>query len=175
MVHGDLSDPTALREGCAGTDVVFHLAGRISARDLRDFMTSTGTVPPSCWRRRLPNRSPASCTCRPSRPGARPSRADRSTSPGPRPRSRIMGAASWPARSWCAPPPPWTIVRAPVVYGEWDREVLKLFKVARTGVAPVFGDGSQELSVVYAGIWPGADRGGDHPGGARKVYYAATR
>src|SRR2546429_7259759 len=39
------------------------------------------------------------------------------------------------------------IARPPTVYGEWDREVLKAFKLARMGVAPVFGDGSQELSV----------------------------
>ncbi|MDH3458348.1 MAG: sugar nucleotide-binding protein, partial [Gemmatimonadota bacterium] len=43
----------------------------------------------------------------------------------------------------------WTIVRPPIVYGPRDREVLKLFKVARLGVAPVFGSGEQELSAVY--------------------------
>src|SRR5204863_6941414 len=46
---------------------------------------------------------------------------------------------------------PWTIVRPPVVYGEWDRELLKIFKMTRRGVAAVFRDGSQELSVIYAG------------------------
>src|SRR5207302_332154 len=46
---------------------------------------------------------------------------------------------------------PWTTVRPPVVYGEWDRELLKVFEAARRGVAPVFRDGSQELSVIYAG------------------------
>src|SRR3989454_11717603 len=44
---------------------------------------------------------------------------------------------------------PWTILRAPVVYGEWDREVLKVFRLARRGIVPVFSDGSQELSVIY--------------------------
>src|SRR2546428_10408237 len=42
----------------------------------------------------------------------------------------------------------WTIVRPPTVYGEWDRAVLKAFKLARMGVAAVFGAGSQELSVI---------------------------
>ena len=44
---------------------------------------------------------------------------------------------------------PWTIVRPPTVYGPRDQEVLKVFRIARWGVAPVFGDGSQELSAVH--------------------------
>jgi dihydroflavonol-4-reductase len=45
---------------------------------------------------------------------------------------------------------PWTIVRPPIVYGPRDREVLKLFRIARLGIAPIFGDGTQELSAVHA-------------------------
>ncbi len=46
---------------------------------------------------------------------------------------------------------PWTIIRPPTVYGPRDQEVLKVFRIARWGVAPVFGDGSQELSAVHGG------------------------
>jgi nucleoside-diphosphate-sugar epimerase len=42
-------------------------------------------------------------------------------------------------------------VRPAIVYGPRDREVLKLFRIARVGLAPVFGDGSQELSALHAG------------------------
>jgi nucleoside-diphosphate-sugar epimerase len=45
---------------------------------------------------------------------------------------------------------PWSIVRPPIVYGPRDREVLKLFKIARLGIAPVFGSGTQELSAIHA-------------------------
>src|SRR3989454_12059257 len=38
IIRGDLDQPDALAAGCAGADVVFHVAGRISARDLREFM-----------------------------------------------------------------------------------------------------------------------------------------
>ena len=55
-------------------------------------------------------------------------------------RARLCGAAALP----------WSIVRPPIVYGPRDREVLKVFRLARLGVAPVFGDGSQELSAVHA-------------------------
>ena len=44
----------------------------------------------------------------------------------------------------------WTILRPPTVYGPWDTEMLKVFRLARLGVAPVFGDGGQELTRVYA-------------------------
>jgi nucleoside-diphosphate-sugar epimerase len=43
----------------------------------------------------------------------------------------------------------WTILRPPAVYGPWDREFLRLFRLVRRGVAPIFGDGSQRLSLVY--------------------------
>ena len=36
-----------------------------------------------------------------------------------------------------------------MVYGPRDTEVLKLFKLARWGVAPVFGKGDQELSAIF--------------------------
>jgi nucleoside-diphosphate-sugar epimerase len=36
-----------------------------------------------------------------------------------------------------------------MVYGPRDREVLKVFKATRLGLAPVFGDGTQELSAVH--------------------------
>src|SRR2546425_1143896 len=69
---------------------------------------------------------------------------------------------------------PWTIVRPPTVYGEWDREVLKVFKLARAGVVPVFGDGTQELSVLYAGDLADAlIAAAAAPDAANGLYYAA--
>ena len=44
---------------------------------------------------------------------------------------------------------PWTIIRPPTVYGPRDHEVLKVFQLVRYGVAPVFGDGTQQLSAVH--------------------------
>src|SRR5438093_450244 len=38
LIRGDLHDAAALREGCADAEVVYHVAGRISARDLDEFM-----------------------------------------------------------------------------------------------------------------------------------------
>jgi nucleoside-diphosphate-sugar epimerase len=38
LVQGDLDDGRALRDGCAGAEVIYHVAGRISARGLAEFM-----------------------------------------------------------------------------------------------------------------------------------------
>ncbi len=175
VVHGDLGDADALREGCSGSDAIFHLAGRISARDLNEFMETnrdrTGDVleaaagdPPS----RFVYVS-SLAVGGPTVPG-RP--IDEQRPPAPVTdygRSKLAGEVLVRAMAF-----PWTIVRPSVVYGEWDREVLKLFRVARTGIAPVFGDGSQELSVIYAGDLAHAlIAAATSPAAAGKTYYAA--
>jgi dihydroflavonol-4-reductase len=175
LVRGDLGDTRALREGCAGADVVFHVAGRISARDAADFMRANrdGTA----------NALDAAAAEHPQRfvhvsslaaggpnPPGQP--ADETRPPAPiSAYGRSKLAAEILVR---AMPFAWTIVRPPTVYGERDREVLKVFKLARIGLVPVFGDGSQELSVIYAGDLAAAlIAAATAPAAAGKVYYAA--
>src|SRR5207245_353781 len=38
LVPGDLDDAAALRAGCADADVIFHVAGRISARSPEEYL-----------------------------------------------------------------------------------------------------------------------------------------
>jgi nucleoside-diphosphate-sugar epimerase len=175
IVHGDMSDRRALAEGCAGADVIFHVAGLIVARDLDHFMQAnrdaTATLldvaaeqPP---RRFVYVSSQAAAG--PNQPG-RP----REESEPPHPvsdygRSKLAGELLVRASGL-----PWTIVRPPVVYGEWDHEVLKVFKLARLGLAPVFGDGSQQISVIYAGDLARAlATAATTPAAAGHVYFAA--
>ena len=67
----------------------------------------------------------------------------------------------------------WTIVRPPMVYGPRDREVLKVFRLARLGIAPVFGDGTQELSAVHgADLAEALIAAGTQRGRRRRTYYA---
>ena len=40
LIPGDLSDETALREGCTNVDVVYHVAGKIAARHPADYMAT---------------------------------------------------------------------------------------------------------------------------------------
>ncbi|HEY6209910.1 MAG TPA: NAD(P)-dependent oxidoreductase, partial [Gemmatimonadales bacterium] len=151
LVRGDLNDARALRDGCAGAEVVYHVAGRVSARNAPEFMAANrdGTArvleaaaaePP---RRFLYVSSLAAAG-----PAPRGQPIDESRPPAPvTPYGRSKLSAELLVR---AAPVPWTIVRPPMVYGERDRELFKLFKLARAAVVPVFGDGSQELSVIYA-------------------------
>ncbi len=174
-ISGDLDDAAALREGCAGADVVYHVAGRISARDLGGFMRANrdGTanlleaVPRDAAPRFVLVSSLAAAG--PTVPGEP---IDETHPPSPvTPYGQSKLAAEVLVRGMATS---WTIVRPPTVYGEWDREVLKVFKLARTGVAPVFGDGSQELSVIYAGdLATALVAAATSPVAAHRLYYAA--
>ncbi len=174
LIRGDLDDAGALRAGCDGAEVIYHVAGRISARDADGFMRANrdGTA----------NLLAAAAAASPRRfvlvsslaaggPTVPGQPIDETRTPAPvSPYGQSKLAAETLVRGMAVP---WTIVRPPTVYGEWDREVLKVFKFARTGIAPVLGDGTQELSVIYAGdlatalVAAGASRA------ANRVYYAA--
>jgi nucleoside-diphosphate-sugar epimerase len=152
IVRGDLDDPAALAAGCGEAQVVFHLAGRISAHDLDGFLAAnrdgTGRLVQAAAAR-PPQRFvyvSSLAVGGPTVPG-RP--IDETRPPAPVTnygRSKLAGEELVRAA-----PYPWTIVRPPVVYGEWDREVLRVFRFAQLGWGPVIGDGTQELSVIYAG------------------------
>jgi nucleoside-diphosphate-sugar epimerase len=150
LVPGDLDDAAALAEATRGQDIVYHVAGLVAARNEDEFLrvNRDGT-------RRLLDAAAAASRPRfllvssmaaggPSEAG-RPHQGDEPARPvtayG---RSKLAGEAVVRSGSL-----PWTILRPPAVYGPGDREILKVFKIARLGVAPVFGGGKQELSLVY--------------------------
>lgn len=45
----------------------------------------------------------------------------------------------------------WTVLRPPAVYGPGDREILKLFRAMKRGVAPVAGKQDNVFSLIHAG------------------------
>jgi len=151
LVRGDLADEAALREGSTGADVVYHVAGQIAARNAAEFMVcnrdGTANVLEAArdrGARRVVFVS-SLAVAGPTTPGHP---IDETRPPAPvTDYGRSKLAAEVLVR---AMPLEWTIVRPPVVYGEWDRGTLKLFQLAGRGLAPVFGDGSQELSVIHA-------------------------
>jgi dihydroflavonol-4-reductase len=179
LVPGDLDDEAVLREGCAGADVVYHVAGQIVARNAAEFMAcnrdGTANVLEAARdggaRRVLFVSSLA--VAGPTTPGHP---IDETRAPAPvTDYGRSKLAAEVLVRAMPASLP-WTIVRPPVVYGEWDRSTLKIFQLARRGVVPVFGDGSQELSVIHAEDLAGAlIAAATSPAGVGggRVYFAA--
>jgi nucleoside-diphosphate-sugar epimerase len=150
LVPGDLDDDAALGAATRGQDIVYHVAGLVAARNEEEFLrvNRDGT-------RHLLEAAAATSSARfllvssmaaggPSVAG-RPHLGDEPARPvtayG---RSKLAGEEV--VRSG---PLPWTILRPPAVYGPGDRQILKVFKIARLGIAPVFGGGRQELSLVY--------------------------
>jgi nucleoside-diphosphate-sugar epimerase len=149
-VAGDLDDPGSLARAVEGQEVVFHVAGLVAARSEAEFMRCNrdGTARlvaaaagAGASRLVLVSSMAAGGPAQAGKPltGTEPARPV--TAYG---RSKLAAEAAVTAGGL-----PWVIVRPPTVYGPRDREVLKVFRMARLGVAPVFGDGSQQLSAVH--------------------------
>jgi len=157
LVRGDLDAHDALREAAEGADVVYHVAGRVAARDDDEFLRA--------------NRQGTANLLAAAREAGSPRFVLVSSlaAAGPAPRGAPLrgGEPERPVTAYGrsklageevvrAGPLPWVILRPPMVYGPRDTEVLKLFKMARWGVAPVFGKGDQELSAIFGPDLAGA-------------------
>jgi nucleoside-diphosphate-sugar epimerase len=173
LVPGDLHDQAALQRAVGNADVVYHVAGLTAARDEAEFLRANrdGTAnllaaaAGGAARFVLVSSMAAGG---PSAPG-HPSIGDEA----PRPvtaygRSKLAGEMAVRASTR-----PWTIVRPPMVYGPRDTEVLKVFKLARGGIVPLFGEGTQELSAISGPDLAAAlVAAGTSPACAGRIYYA---
>lgn len=151
VVAGDLHDLSALGRAVAGQDTIYHVAGLVAARDEAEFLRGnrdgTRNLLEAAERGGQPRFILVS-----SLAAAGPAERGGPLTGGetPRPvtaygRSKLAAEQLVSASSLR-----WSLVRPPIVYGPRDREVLKVFRLARLGIAPVFGDGTQELSAVHA-------------------------
>lgn len=148
-VAGDLSADDVLDVATRGVSAIVHLAGLVAARSEREFMAVNrdGTE-------RLLRAAAGT--------GARFVHVSSLAAAGPSQQGRpltgqeVAAPVSSYGRSKLASEEavragqiPWVIIRPPAVYGPRDREMFRIFKAAKLGIVPVFGDGSQELSLVY--------------------------
>jgi nucleoside-diphosphate-sugar epimerase len=174
---GTLEDAAALASAVAGVDVVYHLAGltaavseaeyqRVNAEGTRRLVQAAQAVSPTPHIVYVSTQA----VLGPSTPGqaldeeapCRPL-----TAYG---RSKLAGEAAVREAEGL----PWTIVRPAAVYGPRDREFLAMFRLVRTGIAPVFGAGTQQLSLVYApDLAEAIARAGAAPGAAGRTYHVA--
>ncbi len=150
LATGDLTNREALAAACRDQDIIYHIAGLIAARSEREFRAvnrdgtarlAEGAKSAGVNRFLLLSSLAVGGPTDPSRPltGAEP--PNPTTQYG---RSKLAGEDVIRASGL-----DWTIVRPPAVYGPADREMLRLFRAAALGIAPVFGDGSQALSLVF--------------------------
>ena len=173
VVEGDLHGTAALARAVEGQDVIFHVAGMVAARDEAEFLRAnqagTANLVAAAQRAGRPRFVLVSSMAA-AGPAARGRPLDGSESPRPVTaygRSKLAAEAAVTASAL-----PWTIVRPPTVYGPRDREVLKVFRLARLGIAPVFGDGTQELSAVHgADLADALAAVGTAPAALGQVYY----
>jgi nucleoside-diphosphate-sugar epimerase len=173
-VRGALEDAAAVRGALTGVSTVYHVAGLTSGAE-----ADLHAVNADATRRLL---ALAGEVC----PGARIVYVSSQAALGPSPRGTPL-AEDAPCRPVSAygrsklagedavraSPLAWTIVRPPAVYGPRDREFLRLFRIARSGLVPVFGTGAQELTLVYAGdLAEAIVAAGTSPAAAREVLHA---
>lgn len=174
VVRGDLDDDKALDEALEGQDAVYHVAGATAALDETAFLhcnvQGTINVLNAAARHGQPRFIFVSsmAAAGPAVPGTPLTGAE-----PPRPvtaygRSKL-GAEQAVIRSNL----PWAVIRPPTVYGPRDREVLKMFQMIRWGIAPVFGDGTQELSAVHgADLATALIAAGTSNAATGRIYYA---
>ncbi|MFI5236164.1 MAG: NAD-dependent epimerase/dehydratase family protein [Gemmatimonadales bacterium] len=174
LIPGSLDDHAALHRACEGQDAICHVAALTGAVDEAEFLAANrdGTA------NLLRAAEAVSPTARflyvssmaaggPAKRG-QPRREGEPDAPvtmyG---RSKLAGELVVRESAL-----PWVILRPPAVYGPRDRDnFLVLFKAARLGIVPVFGDGSMELSAVHVVDLAGAIAAATADGMAGRTFY----
>lgn len=154
VVRGDLLDESALRACSGRADLVFHLAGCTSAVSRETYVAVNGhgtgklaaavasAAAPSVKIVYLSTLSVAG-----PRTAANPAREEEPPEPiSTYGRSKLLGEEL--LRRHCSDRP-WTIIRAPVVYGPHDRDVLLMFRLAAKGIILQVAGVRTELSLIH--------------------------
>jgi nucleoside-diphosphate-sugar epimerase len=177
LLEGGLEDEEALRRLVDGAEVLHHVAGVIAARSAAEFerVNRAGTFALARLARESGVRRmvyvSSLAVSGPTVPGRPLEEADRDRPVTPYGRSKQAGEEAVRASGVA-----FTIVRPPAVYGPRDRELLRVFQLARTGFAPLLGDGGQELSFVHAAdLAQALLSAGSSPRTEGRTYHAAHR
>jgi len=150
LAPGHLGSMEALRSAVHGQDVIYHVAGLVAARNEAGFLAVNrdGTLrvleaAADAGRPRIVLVSSLAAGG-PVPRGARRSGDEEAAPVTAYGRSKLAGERAVRRAGL-----PWVILRPPAVYGPFDTEMLRVFRAVKLGVVPVFGDGAQELSLIY--------------------------
>jgi nucleoside-diphosphate-sugar epimerase len=154
LAYGDITEPEGLATTVAGVKVVYHLAASLTARSAQAFHSvneiGTRNLAEACAR----SGSTPVLVVLSSLAAAGPNPADRPRREGEPPapvshygKSKLAGERAARAFSDRIPV---TVVRAPIVFGERDRDVFKMFRLVRLGVHLIPVAPSQRYSLIHA-------------------------
>ena len=157
FIEGDITDEQSLPRALAGIDTVFHIAGLLEARPRSRLYEvnegGTRNLTQACAACRKPPVLVVLSSLEAA--GSSPDDAPRTESEPPNPtttygKSKLAGEY---AAAEHASQVPISIVRAPIVFGEWDRQTLNVFKLlrlARFGIHPMPLRPTMRLSLIHA-------------------------
>jgi len=152
LVRGDLDDIPALTTAAEGVDVVYHVAALTGAVDEAEFLQANREGTANVVQAARAGGGDPRLVLISSMAAGGPADRDRPRSGAGDDRPVTMYGRSKLASEMVVREQslPWTILRPPTVYGPRDRDnFIAIFKAARSGFSPVFGDGSQQLSMVH--------------------------
>jgi 2-alkyl-3-oxoalkanoate reductase len=152
LVRGDLDDIPALTTAAAGVDVVYHIAALTGAVDEAEFLQANREGTANVVRAAHAAGGDPRLVLISSMAAGGPAERDRPRRGAGDERPVTMYGRSKLASELVVREQalPWTILRPPTIYGPRDRDnLITIFKAARAGFAPVFGDGTQQLSMVH--------------------------
>jgi len=175
LVAGDLHAEDALREAARGQHVVHHVAALVGAVDEAEFLRANRDGTANVVRAMRDAAPSARLVLTSSLAAAGPARRGTPRRAGEPPQPVTMYGRSKLASEQVVRESglEWVIARPPAVYGPRDRDnFLAVFKASRLGLLPVFGDGTQELSMVYApDLADGLVLAGSAPGVGGRAYF----
>jgi nucleoside-diphosphate-sugar epimerase len=174
LVTGDLHDHDALQRATEGQDVIQHVAGAVAAFDEAAYLRANRDGTANLLRAAQATGTPrvvlmssgaAAGPSAPSHPRIESEPPSPVTAYG---RSKLAGEEVVRGSAL-----PWVILRPPTVYGPGDRDnLIKIYRMVRWGIAPVFGDGTQELSAIHVtDLADAAVRAGSADGVSGSVYF----
>jgi nucleoside-diphosphate-sugar epimerase len=176
-VPGSLENERALLAALDGVEIVYHVAGLTSARTEAEFfaVNEAGTRRLlDAVRRAAPDlrrivHVSSQTALGPSPRGTALAEEAECHPVTPYGRSKLAGELAVRGAGL-----PWVVVRPPGVYGPRDREFLRLFRLVRRGIAPVFGSGAQTLSLLYVeDLVRAIVLAGTHPAAQGQVFHIA--
>jgi nucleoside-diphosphate-sugar epimerase len=149
-----VGDPSALAPLLDGADVVFHLAGLTHARASADYYTvntegTANVLRAAASRKRRPPRVVLMSSIAALGPCRNGDSLSSTTVPYPVSHygnSKLLAEAAVHA---FADRVPATILRFPSIYGPRERQVLRIFRMARRGFALTVGSWEREVSLIY--------------------------